>query len=102
MFYRLFSVQEFAPFLDICLNNIGNPESPSTLAIDTKDIEKECVAFFADILSTNVKDAWGYITNGGTEGNLYGLYLARETFPDAVVYLFLGLFLQLQRLLPAD
>lgn len=81
-----FSYQEFAPFLDVCLNNIGDPESPSTLAIDTKDIEKECVAFFADILSTNVKDAWGYITNGGTEGNLYGLYLARETFPDAVVY----------------
>ncbi len=81
-----FSYKEFAPFLDLCLNNIGDPETASTLAIDTKDIEKECIAFFADILSTNLNEAWGYITNGGTEGNLYGLYLARETFPDAVVY----------------
>lgn len=81
-----FSFQEFAPFLDVCLNNVGDPESPSTLAIDTKDIEKECIAFFADILSSNMEDVWGYITNGGTEGNLYGLYLARERFPSAVVY----------------
>ena len=26
------------------------------------------------------------MTNGGTEGNLYGLYLARECFPDGMVY----------------
>jgi histidine decarboxylase len=29
---------------------------------------------------------WGYVTNGGTEGNLYGLYLARELYPKGVVY----------------
>jgi len=26
------------------------------------------------------------LTAGGTEGNLYGLYLGRETYPDGVVY----------------
>jgi histidine decarboxylase len=26
------------------------------------------------------------MTSGGTEGNLYGLYLAREAFPDGIVY----------------
>ncbi|CAM1333612.1 histidine decarboxylase [Tenacibaculum aestuariivivum] len=81
-----FSYKEFAPFLDLCINNVGDPESDSTLAIDTKDIEKECISFFADILSSNLKETWGYVTNGGTEGNLYGLYLARENFPEGVVY----------------
>lgn len=81
-----FTYQEFAPFLDLCINNVGDPESESTLAIDTKKEEKECISFFADILSSSIKETWGYVTNGGTEGNLYGLYLARENYPDAVVY----------------
>ncbi len=81
-----FKFSEFAPFLDLCINNVGDPEAKSTLTIDTKEVEKKCITFFADILSTTVNDVWGYVTNGGTEGNLYGLYLARECYPDAVVY----------------
>lgn len=81
-----FDYKEFAPFLNLCINNVGDPESPSTLAIDTKDIERKVISFFADILSSNINDVWGYITNGGTEGNLYGLYLARESFNDPIVY----------------
>ena len=27
-----------------------------------------------------------YVTNGGTEGNLYGLWLARECCPKGIVY----------------
>ena len=81
-----FSFKEFAPFLDLCLNNVGDPESPSTLTIDTKEIERKCIVFFAEMLSATIEDVWGYVTNGGTEGNLYGLYLARENFPNAVVY----------------
>ncbi|GAB1309151.1 histidine decarboxylase [Urechidicola sp. KH5] len=81
-----FSYKEFAPFLDLCLNNIGDPESTSTLDIDTKELERYCISFFADLLSTSTKDVWGYITNGGTEGNLYGLYLARENYPNGIVY----------------
>ena len=81
-----FNYSEFAPFLNLCINNVGDPESPSTLSIDTKDIEREVVSFFANILSSSTKDVWGYVTNGGTEGNLYGLYLARESFNNPVVY----------------
>jgi histidine decarboxylase len=32
------------------------------------------------------REAWGYVTSGGTEGNMYGLYMGREIFPDGVVY----------------
>lgn len=81
-----FNLKEFAPFLNLCINNVGDPESPSTLAIDTKETEQEVVSFFAEILSSSIADVWGYVTNGGTEGNLYGLYLARESFNNPIVY----------------
>lgn len=81
-----FDYKLFAPFLNVCVNNVGDPESASTLSIDTKDIERKVVAFFAEIMSSSIEDVWGYVTNGGTEGNLYGLYLARESFRDPVVY----------------
>lgn len=29
---------------------------------------------------------WGYITNCGTEGNLHGLLIGRELFPDGIIY----------------
>ncbi len=44
------------------------------------------LAFFAELLRAPADDWWGYVTNGGTEGNLYGLYLARELFPSGIVY----------------
>ncbi len=81
-----FDFSEFAPFLNLCINNVGDPESTSTLAIDTKDAEREVVEFFAKILSSSIDEVWGYVTNGGTEGNLYGLYLARENFNNPIVY----------------
>ena len=81
-----FSYEDFAPFLNYVVNNVGDPESPSTLSIDTKDIEIKCVQFFTKILKGHPDKVWGYVTNGGTEGNLYGLYVAREAFPHAIVY----------------
>jgi histidine decarboxylase len=44
------------------------------------------VAFFADLTRAPPEQWWGYVTNGSTEGNLYGLYLARELLPDGIVY----------------
>jgi histidine decarboxylase len=81
-----FDYQEFAPFLNLCINNLGDPEAPSTLKFNTKDIERKVVSFFADLLSTSTEEVWGYVTNGGTEGNLYGLYLARESYKNPIVY----------------
>ena len=42
--------------------------------------------FFATMFRANHKDYWGYVTNGGPKSNLYGLYLARELYPNAMVY----------------
>jgi len=75
-----------APFLNYQINNVGDPFAPSTLAIDTKEQEREVIKFFADLFGTDVKETWGYVTNGGSEGNLYALFLARELYPNGMVY----------------
>jgi glutamate/tyrosine decarboxylase-like PLP-dependent enzyme len=33
-----------------------------------------------------IEDYWGYITSGGTEGNLHGILLGRENFKDGILY----------------
>lgn len=81
-----FDYAALAPFLQYQINNVGDPFSPSTLAFNTKEQEREVVKFFAKLFGTNLEETWGYVTNGGSEGNLYALYLARELYPDGIVY----------------
>ncbi len=77
---------ELWPFLKYPLNNVGDPFIPSTYAVGTRELEKEVIAFFAGLFRAEPDNWWGYVTNGGSEGNLYGLYLARELYPKAIVY----------------
>lgn len=81
-----FDYQALQPFLGYLLNNVGDPYHDSTFALHTKQLEKEVIAFFADLFRAPVDDRWGYVTNGGTEGNMYALFLARELYPDGIVY----------------
>ena len=73
--------------LNLPLNNIGDPFAKGTWKVDSREFEREVLSFFADLLRAPGDNWWGYITNGGTEGNLYGLYLARELYPNGMVYL---------------
>jgi len=81
-----FDYSELFPFLQYPLNNLGDPFVDSTYAVDSREMEKEVVTFFAEMFRAPKNDHWGYVTNGGSEGNLYGLYLARELYPKAMVY----------------
>lgn len=81
-----FSFSALADFLDVPLNNLGDPFSDSTWQMATRAFEREVLEIAADWLRAPGGEWWGYVGNGGSEGNLYGLYLARELFPDAVVY----------------
>jgi len=64
----------------------GDPFKDGTYGLHTHDFEREVIVWFAELLHAPADDIWGYVTNGGTEGNLYGLYLARELYPDGMVY----------------
>ena len=74
------------PFLQYSANNIGDPFHDSNYDINSHEIEREVICAFADLMRLPRDQMWGYVTSGGTEGNMYGLYMGRETFPEGVVY----------------
>lgn len=81
-----FDYSRLYEFLKHPLNNVGDPYEDSTYKVQTHEMEREVVDFFAKLYRADPTDYWGYVTNGGSESNLYGLYLARESFSNAMVY----------------
>ena len=81
-----FDYSDLTPFLEYTLNNVGDPFHDSNFRSNTHEIEREVVARFASLMHLEQEQAWGYVTSGGTEGNMYGIYMGRELFPDGVVY----------------
>ena len=81
-----FDYTALLPFLKYSPNNVGDPFHDSNFQSNTHEIEREVIGTFADLMHLPRDQAWGYVTSGGTEGNMYGLYLAREMFPEGVVY----------------
>ena len=81
-----FDYEEILPFLKYGANNVGDPFHGSNYRVNCHEIEREVVGRFASLMRLNPDDAWGYVTTGGTEGNMYGLYMARELHPQGVVY----------------
>lgn len=81
-----FDYSELYSLLSLPLNNIGDPMVESTYDLNSRSIEREVLEFFADLFHAPHQNWWGYVTNGGSEGNLYGLYVARELYPNGIVY----------------
>ena len=81
-----FDYSELTELLKYPLNNLGDPLIESTYDLNSRSIEREVVQFFAEIFKAPKNNSWGYVTNGGSEGNLYALYLARELYPKGIVY----------------
>ena len=81
-----FDYSELFRFFSFPINNVGDPFNPCTYHLHTRVFERDVLDWFAELMHAPEGDWWGYVTNGGTEGNLYGLYLARELFPEGMVY----------------
>ena len=89
-----FDFSELLPFLQYSANNVGDPFHDSNYRVNTHEIEREVVARFAAMMRLDANDAWGYVTTGGTEGNMYGLYMSRELYPQGCGLFFPGYALQ--------
>ncbi|MEV6848854.1 histidine decarboxylase [Actinoplanes sp. NPDC051411] len=73
------------PLLGQLLNNVGDPQTDPLHPQHTHDLEREVLDFLAGLFRAPA--GWsGYVTAGGTEGNLYGLWLARTKLPNAITY----------------
>lgn len=88
-----FDYRPLLRFLGFSLNNVGDPFSGSNYRLNSHGFEREVLADFARLAGFRPEEIegpgrayWGYVTNGGTEGNMYGLYLARELYPEGIVY----------------
>ena len=78
-----FDYSALLPFLSYCPNNVGDPFHDSNFRSNTHEFEREVIGLFADLMHLPQDQAWGYVTSGGTEGNMYGLYIGREMFLTA-------------------
>ena len=54
---------------ELLVNNVGDPFHGSSFGTNTHDIERDVILRFASLLRLPHDEAWGYVTNGGTEGN---------------------------------
>lgn len=82
-----FDYSLLAPFIDIHLNNLGDPYEASSTLLNARELEQEVLDYFGKLwhavprtpLTQN--SFWGYVLSmGATEGNMYALWSAREYF----------------------
>ncbi|MEH1895113.1 MAG: histidine decarboxylase [Nostoc sp.] len=73
-------------FFNHLLNNAGDPYIEPDFGLHSRKFEQEVLSFFAHLYKIPESQFWGYITAGGTEGNLYGIFLAREIYPNGILY----------------
>ncbi len=83
---NLFDYSPLYRFLHYPLNNVGDPYLPGNYHLNTHAFEIEVLDIYSKLTHAPENETWGYMTNGGTEGNMYGLFLARELYPNGVVY----------------
>ncbi|CAO2817597.1 unnamed protein product [Amaranthus hypochondriacus] len=68
------------------INNFGDPFIEGYYGVHSRDFEVCVLDWFANLWKIEKDKYWGYITNGGTEGNLHAILLGREVFPDGILY----------------
>ncbi|MFC5454070.1 histidine decarboxylase [Prosthecobacter fluviatilis] len=83
---QAFDYSELFRFLEFSINNVGDPFHRTNYRLNTMEFEREVLADFARFTHAPEGEWWGYVTSGGTEGNMYGLYVARELYPDGICY----------------
>ncbi len=79
-----FKYNNLSRFMKYSINNLGDPFQESNYGVHSRKFELEILEFFSKLWKIN--DYWGYVTNSGTEGNLQSILVARENFPDGILY----------------
>lgn len=76
------------PTLRETYNNAGDAFYPKkgTYERERHEDERILIERVAKLWNVDIDNCWGYTTSGGSEGNMQGLYMAREMFPDGVLY----------------
>ncbi|MET8506295.1 pyridoxal-dependent decarboxylase [Streptomyces sp. NPDC004787] len=81
---QAFDFTALSPFLNMHLNNVGDPYTGASHLLNTRDLERSILAFFAGLwraepFSRSLESPWGFVLSmGATEGNMYALWNARD------------------------
>ena len=67
-----FDYSELYPLLAFASNNVGDPFGYSRYQLNTHETEREVVRMVSELMRLPPEEAWGYVTTGGTEGNIAG------------------------------
>lgn len=81
-----FDYSQLYPLLAYAANNVGDPFAYSRYQSNTHETEREVVRTVAELVKLPADEAWGYVTAGGTEGNMYGIYVGREMLREPMAY----------------
>ena len=81
-----FDYSSLYPLLGFAANNVGDPFGHSRYQSNTHETEREVVQAVAELVRLPPEEAWGYVTAGGTEGNMYGIYVGRELLREPIAY----------------
>ena len=65
----------------ITLINVGDPYKTDWDMLNTDEFERESIDFLARAYGFGA-DHWGVISNGGTDGNMYGFYFGRKSLAE--------------------
>ena len=82
----MFDYSPLFRFMGYPVNNVGDPFVSSNFHLNTHPFELEVLEIFRELTEAPKDSYWGYMTSGGTEGNMYGVFLGRELFPDGLLY----------------
>lgn len=67
-------------------NSCGNAYSQGNYRMNNAKQELEVIEKVKENLGLSKKDFWGYITMGGTEGNMWGIREGFNNYPDGILY----------------
>lgn len=73
-------------FMRFSINNCGDWGEYCNYLLNSFYFEKEVMEYFSNLFNIPFEESWGYVTNGGTESNMFGCYLGRELFPSGTLY----------------
>ena len=60
------------------LISVGSPWKEAWDMLHVDEFERDAVSFMADAFGFPADSFWGFVTNGGTDGNMHGLYFGRK------------------------
>ena len=81
-----FDYSALYPLLRFAANNVGDPFGYSRYQANTHETEREVVRTVAELMRLPPDEAWGYVTAGGTEGNMSAVAIL-TTIPVFIITL---------------